>query len=45
MAVVGVDERGRQLEIIAVEVQGDRDPEPVLLVIHVMPTHFHKESP
>jgi hypothetical protein len=42
---VGVDERGRQLEVIAVEVQGDQNPEPVLLVIHVMPTHFRKESP
>jgi len=42
---VGLDERGRQLEVVAVEVQGDRDPEPVLLVIHVMPTHFRKDSP
>lgn len=41
---VGADERGRQLELIAVEVQGDRDPEPVLLVVHVMPTH-HREEP
>lgn len=31
------DERGRQLEVVAVGVQGDQDPEPVLLVIHVMP--------
>ncbi|KPN47867.1 hypothetical protein AN933_23765 [Mycobacterium intracellulare subsp. chimaera] len=42
---VGPDERGRELEVIAVEVQGDRDPEPVLLVIHVMPANFRKESP
>jgi hypothetical protein len=42
---VGADERGRELEVIAVEVQGDRDPEPVLLVIHVMPTDLKKESP
>ncbi|MGH9060895.1 MAG: hypothetical protein ACRDZY_15500 [Acidimicrobiales bacterium] len=42
---VGPDERDRQLEVVAVEVQSDRDPEPVLLVIHVMPTHFHRESP
>lgn len=41
---VGPDERDRHLDVIAVEVQGDRDPEPVLLVIHVMPTHFNKES-
>ena len=39
---VGEDERGRQLEVIAVELQGDRDPEPVLLVIHVMPTHYRR---
>jgi hypothetical protein len=42
---VGPDERGRELEVIAVEAQGDGDPEPVLLVIHVMPTDFTKESP
>jgi hypothetical protein len=42
---VGPDERGRELEVIAVEVQGDRDPESVLLVIHVMPTDLKKESP
>ena len=42
---VGLDERGRELEVVAVEVQGDRDPEPVLLIIHVMPTHFRKETP
>jgi hypothetical protein len=41
---VGVDERGRELEIVAVEVQGDRDPEPVLLVLHVMPTHYRKKT-
>ena len=35
---VGVDERGRELEVVAVQAQSDRDPEPVLLVIHVMPT-------
>ena len=39
----GDDERGRQLEVIAVEVQGDQGAEPVLLVIHVMPTHYRKE--
>lgn len=42
---VGVDERGRELEIIAVEVRGDRDPEPILLVIHVMPTHLRGGHP
>lgn len=40
---VGDDERGRQLEVIAVEVQGEQDLELVLLVIHVMPTHYRKE--
>ncbi|MGH7639820.1 MAG: hypothetical protein ACREOL_02750 [Candidatus Dormibacteria bacterium] len=40
---VGDDERGRGLEVIATEVQRDEDPEPVLLVIHVMPTHYRKE--
>lgn len=41
---VGDDERGRQLEVVAVEIQDDQDPAPVLLVIHVMPTHYRKES-
>lgn len=40
---VGADERGRELEVVAVEVEGDRDDEPVLLVIHVMP-NYRKES-
>ncbi len=34
---VGPDERGRELEIIAVEVTGDTGQD-LLLVIHVMPT-------
>lgn len=42
---VGPDERGRELEVIAVEIQGTQDPEPVLLVIHAAPTNFTKESP
>jgi hypothetical protein len=41
---IGPDERGRELEILAVQTQGDNDPEPVLLVIHVMPTNFGKEQ-
>jgi len=40
---VGPDERGRELEIVAVEVQGARDPDPVMLVLHVMPTHYRRE--
>jgi len=43
VAVGWLDERDRELEIVAVEVQGDQDPEPVLLVLHVMPTHYRKE--
>jgi len=42
---VGVDERGRELEVVAVQAQSDRDPEPVLLVIHVMPTHYRPKDP
>lgn len=34
---VGLDERDRELEIIAVEIVGDTE-QPVLLVIHVMPS-------
>ncbi len=34
---VGPDERGRDLEIIAVEITGDTGQD-LLLVIHVMPT-------
>ncbi len=41
---VGLDDRGRELEVIAVEVQGPQDLAPVLLVIHVIPTHFKKEE-
>ncbi len=36
---VGSDERGRDLEIIAVEVQ-PADQAPYLLVIHVLPTQL-----
>ena len=41
---VGLDERGRELEVIAIEVQGEQDAEPVLLVIHVMP-NYRKGNP
>jgi hypothetical protein len=40
----GPDERGRELDVIAVEVQGQHDIEPVLLVIHVMP-NYRREDP
>lgn len=36
---VGPDERGRELEVIAVEITSPAG-EAVLLVIHVMPTHL-----
>ncbi len=36
---IGADERGRELEIIAVEVEADDDV-PYPLVFHVMPTQF-----
>jgi hypothetical protein len=36
---VGTDERGRELEIIAVAV-APLDDEPYLLVVHVMPTQL-----
>lgn len=41
---VGTDERGRELEIIAVEVTPPGD-EPYLLVIHVMPTQLRGPTP
>ena len=37
---VGPDERGRELEIIALEVQPTDAAQPYLLVIHVMPTQL-----
>jgi hypothetical protein len=37
---VGPDERGRELEIIALEVRPDDAVQPYLLVIHVMPTQL-----
>jgi hypothetical protein len=36
---IGPDERGRELDVIAVEVQGAKDATPILLVIHVMPNY------
>ena len=42
---VGHDERDRELEIVAVELDGDEDREAVLLVIHVMPTHLRGSDP
>ena len=42
---VGQDERDRELEIVAVELQGDEEREAVLLVLHVMPTHLRGRDP
>ena len=41
----GLDELGRELEIIAVEVQPADGGQHYLLVIHVMPTRFRGDSP
>ena len=40
---LGADERGRELEIVAVEVPADDRQPSALLVIHVMPTHLRKD--
>lgn len=37
---IGPDERGRELEIIALEVRPADAAQPYLLVIHVMPTQL-----
>jgi hypothetical protein len=42
---VGRDERGRELEIIAVEVQPADGGQHYLLVIQVMPTRHRGDSP
>ncbi len=36
---IGPDERGRELEVLAIEIEPE-DAEPYLLVIHVMPTQL-----
>lgn len=41
---LGPDDRGRELEIIAVDVPADAGRPAALLVIHVMPTHLREES-
>ena len=38
---IGPDERGRDLEIIGIEVESE-DGEPYLLVLHVMPTELRR---
>lgn len=40
---VGEDERGRKLEVFAIEVRGDEDVEPVLLLLHVTASHYRKK--
>ena len=39
---IGPDERGRELEIVALEVEADERRPAALLIIHVMPTHLRK---
>ena len=39
---IGTDERGRELEVIAVEIGQQRGQTPYLLVIHAMPTSLRK---
>jgi hypothetical protein len=38
----GPGERGRELEVIAVEIEQAGERDPFLLVIHVMPTSLRK---
>lgn len=38
----GADERGRELEVIAVEIGPQRGQRPYLLVIHAMPASLRK---
>ena len=42
---VGPDERGRELEIVAVEVHPADDERHHLLVTHVIPTRLRGDSP
>jgi hypothetical protein len=39
---IGADERGRELEVIAVEIEPRQGQPPYLLVIHAMPTSLRK---
>jgi len=39
---IGPDERGRELEVIAVDVDPPEDGESYLLVIHAMPTSLRR---
>jgi len=41
---VGRDERERELEIIAVELDATPEEDDVLLVIHVMPTQLRRRE-
>ena len=41
-AYIGNDERGRELEVIAVEIEQGEGQDPFLLVIHAMPTSLGK---
>lgn len=39
---IDVDERGRELQIAAIEVTDKRKGDQILLVTHVMPTHLRR---
>lgn len=39
---IGPDERGRELEVVAVGITDSRTGDPCLLVIHVMPTSLRR---
>jgi hypothetical protein len=42
---IGSDERGRELEVIAVEIGQGEGRDSILLVIHAMPTSLRKRNP
>ncbi len=42
---VGVDEGGRELEIVAVEVPDQAGHDAFLLVFHIMPTQLRRRGP
>ncbi len=42
---VGLDDRGRELEVVALEVYPADGGRPYLLVIHVMPTQLRGDRP
>lgn len=41
---IGSDERGRELEVIALEARDRENGEHILLIIHAMPTVYRRSS-